>query len=454
MARRGRRRRPGWADGGRSGRPWRRNGHRLRANADGRPQVPAGGPRRAQPDPQRGDGGLSGTLWSGGASTSCSHRSFSADALRAWSEALGQQTFVGSSGRVFPKAMKTSPLLRAWLRRLGATGVRFKPRHRWTGWDADGRLMFSSQEGDVAVKPMRRCWRWAAQAGLNWGPMAVGPDRFRRRRPRDAAATGQLRLSRRSGRDIFRTRFAGQPLKRLELSFGGQKVRGEAIITETGLEGGGIYALAAPLREAIVDTGEAILHVDLRPDVDARRAGNASRCASRQTIALHLPAQGGKPISCGDRAAARSGGGVFPAPVGDGTGCARRPRQGCAHPLTGTAPIARAISTAGGIAFDEIDGSFMLRRRPGVFVAGEMLDWEAPTGGYLLQACFATGAAAGQARWPGSPERARTRFELSRGWAIPSPKRLTTSAYAEVISPEPRLGGELQRVFAVWDSST
>ena len=195
--------------------------------------------------------------------------------------------------------------------------------------------------------------------------------------------------------DVFRDRFEGQPLKRIELSFGGQSVRGEAIITRQGLEGGGIYALSAPLREAIAAAGEAVLHIALRPDLSTRRI--AASVWKRRATSNRCPPSCARPSIC------------------------RRPRSGCCtrrsrpHPsalprwmrpispqlinavpvrLVGTAPLDRAISTAGGISFDEIDDAFMLRRRPGVFVAGEMLDWEAPTGGYLLQASFATGAAA------------------------------------------------------------
>ena len=196
--------------------------------------------------------------------------------------------------------------------------------------------------------------------------------------------------------EIFRSRFAGAPLKRLGLSFGPQKVRGEALVTRTGLEGGGIYALSAPLREAIAATGEAILHIDLRPDV--------TRTALEQRLAA---SRGKQSLSTFLRKAAS----LSPAAIGllhEAT-LAAPERVSTMTPaalaalikavpvrLTGTAPIARAISTAGGIALDEVDDSFMLRRLPGVFVAGEMLDWEAPTGGYLLQAAFATGAAAGR----------------------------------------------------------
>jgi len=196
--------------------------------------------------------------------------------------------------------------------------------------------------------------------------------------------------------EIFRSRFAGQPLKRIELSFAGQRVRGEALITQGGLEGGGVYALSGPLREAIAASGEAVLGLDLRPDIAVdelvRRLGVPRGKQSlatflRKTVALAPAAIGllhEAAIASGERIAAMD-------PPALATLIKAVPVR-----LTGVAPIARAISTAGGLAFAEIDAQFMLQRRPGVFAAGEMLDWDAPTGGYLLQAAFATGAAAGR----------------------------------------------------------
>jgi len=191
--------------------------------------------------------------------------------------------------------------------------------------------------------------------------------------------------------EIFHTRFAGQPLKRIELSFAGQRVPGEALITQGGIEGGGVYALSAPLREAIAASGEAIVRLDLRPDITeselARRLG-APR--GKQSLATFLrKALKLSPAEIGLLQESTQGKVATLAPVEIAQLINAVPVR-----LTGIAPIARAISTAGGVAFDELDAHFMLRKRPGVFVAGEMLDWEAPTGGYLLQACFATGLAA------------------------------------------------------------
>jgi uncharacterized flavoprotein (TIGR03862 family) len=319
---------------------------------------------------------------------------FPPDAVRAWCEGLGQDTFVGSSGRVFPKSFKTSPLLRAFLRRLGDRGVEFKLRHHWIGWDERGDALFDAPEGrqafhaDAVVLALGGAsWprlgsdgRWAdvlAKAGIAVTPL----------RPANCGFIANWS-------DVFRERFQGQPLKRIELSFGGQSVRGEAIITRQGLEGGGIYALSAHLREAIAATGEAVLTIALRPDLpvaelqkrlEKPRGKQSLSTFLRKTVNLSPPAIGllheaiaSTPERFAEMEAAELAELINAVPVR----------------LVGTAPLDRAISTAGGISFDAIDETFMLRQRPGVFVAGEMLDWEAPTGGYLLQASFATGVAA------------------------------------------------------------
>jgi len=315
-------------------------------------------------------------------------------AVRAWCEGLGQDTFVGSSGRVFPKSFKTSPLLRALLRRLGDGGVEFKLRHHWIGCDERGDVLFDAPEGrgvfhaDAVVLALGGAsWPrlgsdggWAdvlAKAGIAVTPL----------RPANCGFIANWS-------DVFRERFQGQPLKRIELSFGGQSVRGEAIITRQGLEGGGIYALSAHLREAIAATGEAVLTIALRPDLSVAelqkrlekpRGKQSLSTFLRKTVNLSPPAMGllheaiaSTPERFAEMDAAGLAELINAVPVR----------------LVGTASLERAISTAGGISFDAIDETFMLRRQPGVFVAGEMLDWEAPTGGYLLQASFATGVAA------------------------------------------------------------
>jgi uncharacterized flavoprotein (TIGR03862 family) len=321
---------------------------------------------------------------------------FPPQSLRDWSETLGQPTFIGSSGRVFPKAFKASPLLRAWLRRLDAHGVRLALRHRWTGWDEQGRLQFETPEGQREIAASATV---LALGGASWPrlgsdgawvqTLAAKGVRISPLRPANSGFTV-------AWSDIFRDRFEGQPLKGVALTSGARTVRGEAIVTRSGIEGGAIYALSADLREAIAGSGQATLHIALRPDIDSKGlVARLSPTKGKQSLsnflrkAAHL-----SPVAIGllQEAAKTSGvslSSLSPADLADLINAV--PIQ-----LTGTAPIARAISTAGGIAFDELDAGFMIRHLPGVFVAGEMLDWEAPTGGYLLQASFATGAAAGR----------------------------------------------------------
>lgn len=326
---------------------------------------------------------------------------FPPDALRAWCEGLGEPTFIGSSGRVFPKAFKASPLLRAWLRRLDASGVRFAFRQRWTGWDDEGRLLFRAPGGTSAVAARLTV---LALGGASWprlgsdgGWTQILVDKGLAISPLRPANCGfTIAWS-----DVFRTRFEGQPLKGIGLSCGPHRVRGEATITRTGIEGGAIYALSAELREAIAARGEAALEVVLRPDLDrAELVRRLSVSRGKQSFSNFLrKAVQLSPVALGL---------LQEAAIGAGQSLSAMPAERLAElvnavpiKLTGVAPIARAISSAGGISFSEIDASWMIRKLPGVFAAGEMLDWEAPTGGYLLQASFATGAAAGRVRWSG-----------------------------------------------------
>ena len=321
---------------------------------------------------------------------------FSPDALRAWSEALGEPTFVGTSGRVFPKAFKASPLLRAWLRRLDASGVRFAFRHRWTGWDDAGRLQFRTPGGAATVIADATV---LALGGASW-PRLGSDGGWVELLGAKGIAVSKLRPAN-SGftvawSKVFRDRFEGQPLKGVALTVGAHTVRGEAMITQGGIEGGAIYALSAELREAVLGLGQASLMIALRPDLDtAALTTRLSGVRGKQSLANFLrKAAQLSPVGIGlmQEAAIASG----------RTLAAFSPAElaqlinAISVRLTGVAPIERAISTAGGITFDEIDDHFMLRKLPGVFAAGEILDWEAPTGGYLLQASFATGAAAGR----------------------------------------------------------
>ena len=309
-------------------------------------------------------------------------RAYPPEALIAWCTGLGQPTFVGSSGRVFPKAMKASPLLRAWLRRLGDLGVQLRARHRWIGWDAEGALRFDTGAADRPDVTVLAC------GGASWPRLGS-----------DAAWTAYLSGAVAPFRPAncgflvhwsphMRTRFAGTPLKRLAIRFRDDMVRGEAVITETGLEGGAIYALSPRLRDTIEAEGSATIHLDLRPDLSpatlADRLGGPRRS---QSLANTLRKQAGLPPEsiCLVQEALHAG-----AVADDLAGLIKNlPLR-----LVAPAPIGRAISSAGGLRADALTSTLMLADRPGVFAAGEMLDWEAPTGGYLLQACFSTGVAA------------------------------------------------------------
>jgi uncharacterized flavoprotein (TIGR03862 family) len=321
---------------------------------------------------------------------------FPPQALRDWSEALGQETFVGSSGRVFPKAFKASPLLRAWLRRLDSMSVKLALRHRWTGWDDQSRLQFQTPDGACAIEPRATV---LALGGASWprlGSDGAWPEILAAKgvkisplRPANSGFTV-------AWSEIFRERFEGQPLKGAALTFDQHTVRGEAIMTRTGIEGGAVYALSAELREAIGKSGRATLHVELRPNLAMKDLiAKVSAPRGKQSLSNFLrKAVNLSPVAIGLLQEATKASGASLAsmsPVELAKLINAVPIE-----LTDVAPIARAISTAGGISFSEIGADFMLRRLPGVFAAGEMLDWEAPTGGYLLQASFATGAAAGQ----------------------------------------------------------
>ncbi len=309
-------------------------------------------------------------------------------ALRDWADGLGADTFVGSSGRVFPRALKASPLLRAWLSRLASLGVRLATGHRWTGWTGDGALAFGTPAGPVEARPAATV---LALGGASWprlGSDGAWVDILR-------AASVEVMPLRPANMGFrvdwtphFAGRFAGAPLKRIALGHGPARMRGEAVITASGIEGGAVYALSRVLREEVSAAGHAVMTVDLRPDLDAADlVRRLSRPRGAQSLSTFLRKVAGLPPVA--VALLREGG----APPTDAAALARAIKAVPVR-VTGPAPLERAISTAGGIAWSELDPGFMLTRRPGVFAAGEMLDWEAPTGGYLLQACFATGAAA------------------------------------------------------------
>jgi uncharacterized flavoprotein (TIGR03862 family) len=321
---------------------------------------------------------------------------FPPDALRAWSEALGQPTFVGTSGRVFPKTFKASPLLRAWLRRLDAEGVKFAFRHRWRGWDAQGRLQFQAPDGPQVVEATATV---LALGGASW-PRLGSDGTWTELLAAKGVTISPLKPAN-SGftvawSDIFRDRFEGQPLKSVALTIAKHSARGEAIITRNGIEGGVVYVLSAELREAVLRDGQAALTIALRPDLNADDLiKKLAAPRGKQSLSNFLrKAANLSPVAIGllQEAAKASGISLASMPSAD----LARLINAVPIKLSGVAPIARAISSAGGIAFDELDAHYMIRKLPGVFAAGEMLDWEAPTGGYLLQASFATGAAAGK----------------------------------------------------------
>ncbi len=323
--------------------------------------------------------------------------------LRDWCAGLGEPTFVGSSGRVFPRSFRATPLMRAWLGRLTELGVRVERRQRWTGWTDDGGLRFVGVDGqtteataDVTV---------FALGGASWPRLGsdggwVGP--FAGRgvviTPLRAANVGVCV----GWTDTFASRFEGTPLKSVALTVRGPRgrtVRGDAMVTRTGIEGGPVYALGAAIRAALDAEGRCVLEVDLRPDLTAgqladrlrhRRPKDSGSTWLRRAIGLD-------PVATA--LVRESTGAAMPAdPVATAELVKAVPVL-----VTATMPIDRAISTAGGIAWSEVDEQLMLRALPGTFVAGEMLDWEAPTGGYLLQASFSTGvvAARGALAWLG-----------------------------------------------------
>lgn len=318
--------------------------------------------------------------------------------LREWCDGLGEETFVGSSGRVFPRSFSANPLVRAWLARLDDLGVRVVRRVRWAGWDDDGGLQFTA--ADESVSTVASDAVIFALGGASWpqlgsdgGWAAPFSDRGVAMVPLRPANVG-LRVD---WSAIFADRYAGVPLKNVGLTVRGagrSAVRGDAMVTRTGIEGGPIYALGATIHDAL-DAGACVLEVDLRPDLSTDQlAAKLQRRRPKDSASNWLRrAVGLDPVAV---ALLREAG---PLPNDPTTVAALI--KAAPIPVSATMPIDRAISTAGGIAWSEVDDALMLRRAPGTFVAGEMLDWEAPTGGYLLQASFSTGvvAARGVLAW-------------------------------------------------------
>jgi uncharacterized flavoprotein (TIGR03862 family) len=323
----------------------------------------------------------------------------SPDALRGWAKGLGVDTFVGTSGRVFPTDMKAAPLLRAWLHRLRGQGVVFHMRHRWRGWADDGALVFDTPDGALRMRPRATV---LALGGASWP--RLGSDAAWVPWLREAGAEVMPLVPANCGFDVvpawsahLRERFAGAPIKPVVLRFDGFERQGEFVLSEYGVEGSLVYAASAPVRDAIAAQGSATVTLDLLPDHDAARvAREVAHPRGTKSLGSHLKSRLGL---AGAKVALLH---------------ERLPREDLADPLRLAAaikalpvvlgaarPIAEAISSAGGVSLESLDDALMLRTRPGVFCAGEMLDWEAPTGGYLLQASLASGRVAGEgaARW-------------------------------------------------------
>jgi uncharacterized flavoprotein (TIGR03862 family) len=319
---------------------------------------------------------------------------FGPDDLRAWCADLGEPTFVGSSGRVFPRSFRATPLVRAWLGRLADLGVRIERRERWTGW-ADGGLAFASG-GDAVTSDVTIF----ALGGASWPRLGADGSWVEQFVDKGVAVTA-LRPANVGVRvewsATFADRFEGTPLKHVALSVRGQHSRGDAMVTRAGIEGGPVYAVGAAIRDGLDADGRCVLEVDLRPALSheqladrlqRRRPKDSASNWLRRTLALD-------PVAIGLLREAHA--------LSNDAWAMASLVKAVPVEVTATMPIDRAISTAGGIAWTEVDESLMLRRVPGTFVAGEMLDWEAPTGGYLLQASFSTGVAAahGALAWLG-----------------------------------------------------
>jgi len=335
------------------------------------------------------------------------------EALRAWVHGLGIDTFVGSSGRVFPTQMKAAPLLRAWLHRLRGAGVRLHVRHRWLGWNADGALRLATPNGEISIKPRATV---LALGGASW-PQLGSDGAWLPWLQAHGVEVAPLQ-SANCGFEVawsahLRDKFAGAELKSVALTFTDahghtEQRQGEIVISAHGVEGSLIYAFSQRLREHLNAHGSATFTLDLAPGRDAARVlAEVSHPRGSRSLSSHLQSRVG---ITGIKAALLHEV-LSKEQLADAATLAATIK---ALPITVRAarPVAEAISTSGGVCFDSLDQNLMLTALPGVFVAGEMIDWEAPTGGYLLTACFATGLCAGMGvrdwlnRSPRSPDAA------------------------------------------------
>lgn len=317
-------------------------------------------------------------------------KGFTPDDLRAWTKDLGVETFVGTSGRVFPREMKASPLLRAWLKRLQKSGVTIHKRHKWKGWKKDS-LIFEAPDGEIKVKADATV---LALGGASW-PRLGSSAEWVKWLEQAGVRVEAFRPSN-CGFNIvwskfFREKFHGHPIKSVVLSFEDFKQQGEFVVTKHGVEGSLIYAASARLRDEIEAHGKAIIHLDLTPAFSQKQiTEKLSKPRGSRSMASHLE----KTIGIKGVKAGLLHEFLSKEFFTNADKLASAIKDLCV-PLISPRPIEEAISSAGGVKFEELDLQLMIKKLPGVFCAGEMLDWEAPTGGYLLTACFATGRAAG-----------------------------------------------------------
>jgi uncharacterized flavoprotein (TIGR03862 family) len=319
-------------------------------------------------------------------------KQFPTDALRAWVQSLGIETFVGSSGRVFPTDMKAAPLLRAWLHRLRLAGVVFHVRHRWLGWTDNDLLRFATPQGEQHIKADAVVLALGGGSWARLGSTGAWVDSLQQR----GVEVAPLKPAN-CGFDVdwsehFYRRFAGQPLKSVSLTFENFCQRGDLVVTETGVEGGVIYAASALLRESCAATGAAVIYIDLLPDKALPfLVDSLSQPRGKASMANHLRKRVG--ITGVKAGLLRE---LLTAEAFNNPAKLAAAIKSLPIKLLAPRPIDEAISTAGGVTFAAMNEQLMIRNLAGVFCAGEMLDWEAPTGGYLLTACFASGRAAGE----------------------------------------------------------
>lgn len=310
--------------------------------------------------------------------------------LRVWCEELGQETFVGSSGRIFPRIMKASPLLRAWIKRLDQLGVHYYVRHSWQGFDGEELIFSNAQKQIVKVRPDATL---LALGGASW-PSLGSDGSWVDILSRYGVEISPLRPANCGfvvpWSKYLADRFAGTPLKSATITHQGISGSGEIMITKQGIEGGAVYYLAASLREVIKAEGKAILYLDLRPAVSLLAMTEKLQLRGKTSLSNYLRKVGFSSLAIALLHEIIPSEQLTKVTPNILAGYLK------ALPITiiRTADIARAISSAGGISRQSVDKNFMLKAKSGVFVAGEMLDWEAPTGGYLLQACFSTSVSA------------------------------------------------------------